>query len=82
MISHKQTQDLSKCGRYAQRQIFREQDGKGLVWGKKPTFIRAKYQLVNAASGKIEQRVSLLLASGWWGIARHFQYALELTAAW
>jgi 7-dehydrocholesterol reductase len=24
----------------------------------------------------------LLLACGWWGVARHFQYLFELTAAW
>ena len=28
------------------------------------------------------RKQSLLLASGWWGVARHFQYAFELTAAW
>ena len=65
-----------------QRQIFREQNGQCLVWGAKPQFVRATYQFVDAATGKVEQRKSLLLASGWWGIARHFQYAFELTAAW
>lgn len=28
------------------------------------------------------KKTSLLLASGWWGVARHFQYTFELTAAW
>ena len=32
------------------------------------------------ASGKTVRKSSLLLASGWWGVARHFQYAFELTA--
>ena len=33
-------------------------------------------------TGKMETRTSLLLASGWWGVARHFQYMFELTAAY
>mmetsp|Transcript_62643 Transcript_62643/g.149421 ORF Transcript_62643/g.149421 Transcript_62643/m.149421 type:complete len:485 (-) Transcript_62643:79-1533(-) len=66
----------------AQRMRFREKEGNCLVWGKKPEFIRAKYSALNEKTGKIETHESLLLASGWWGVARHFQYAFELTAAW
>jgi 7-dehydrocholesterol reductase len=65
-----------------QRQVFRELDGKGLVWGEKPRFVRAQYRVVDAATCREETRTSLLLASGWWGIARHLQYAFELMAAW
>ena len=66
----------------SERQWFRESDGKCLVWGKPPVSIRAKYTAYNQETGKLENKQSLLLASGWWGIARHFHYAFELTAAW
>jgi 7-dehydrocholesterol reductase len=51
----------------AQRQRVRATDGRCLVWGKPPALIRA--------GG------SLLLASGFWGLARHFHYVPELGAA-
>jgi len=41
---------------------------------KKPVLIRAKYE---TGDGKIHENV--LLASGWWGIARHFHYVPEIT---
>lgn len=65
-----------------QRQRFRETSGKELVWGKKPIAIEAEYSVINATTGKTEKHTSLLLASGWWGVARHAQYLFELTAAW
>lgn len=65
-----------------QRMRFRERKGDCLVWGQKPSFIKAKYKALNEKTGEMETHESLLLASGWWGVARHFQYALELTAAW
>jgi len=65
-----------------QRQRFREKKGKCTVWGKKPVYIDAQYDAYNATTGKVERHRSLLLASGWWGTARHFQYFFELTAAW
>jgi len=64
-----------------ERDVFRASNGKALVWGKKPRFITAQYT-VQDKNGKESQRTSLLLASGFWGIARHLQYAFELTAAW
>jgi len=64
-----------------QRQKFRESNGTLDVWGKPPTYIKAQYQL-RSADGTTETRTSLLLASGWWGVARHFQYFFELMAAW
>jgi 7-dehydrocholesterol reductase len=64
-----------------QRMWFRENNGKDLVWGKKPVFIEAKYDVVGK-DGAITTSTSLLLASGFWGIARHFHYVFELTAAW
>lgn len=74
-----------------QRQHFRE-NFKGTngwvgtassykVWRQDVKYIEAWYEVV-APNGKKEKRRSLLLASGFWGIARHPQYFFELTAAW
>jgi len=60
----------------AQKQEVRRTDGNCLIWGAKPKVIRAKYRLENG-----EERQSLLLVSGWWGVARHFHYVPELTLA-
>ena len=60
-----------------QRQVFRATSGKALVWGKKPASIVASY---SAGDGKTQKK-SLLLASGWWGLARHFHYLPEIAAA-
>lgn len=65
-----------------QRMNFREKKGDVKVWGKSPVSIKAKYLAKNTATGQVETHESLLLASGWWGLARHFQYVFELTAAW
>jgi len=59
-----------------QKQSARESDGECLIWGRKPDVIRAKYTLTDGSS-----RTSLLLVSGWWGVARHFHYVPELTLA-
>eukprot|EP01026_Neomeris_dumetosa_P024902 TRINITY_DN2057_c0_g1_i1.p1 TRINITY_DN2057_c0_g1~~TRINITY_DN2057_c0_g1_i1.p1 ORF type:complete len:470 (+),score=34.52 TRINITY_DN2057_c0_g1_i1:34-1410(+) len=59
-----------------QRQEFRESNGQKLVWGKPPVIVTAKY-----TTGRGEEKTSLLLASGWWGIARHFHYVPEITAS-
>jgi 7-dehydrocholesterol reductase len=32
-------------------------------------------------AGDGEEKVSLLLASGWWGVARHFHYVPEVLAS-
>jgi protein-S-isoprenylcysteine O-methyltransferase Ste14 len=50
-----------------QKHSFRK-DPEGLVWGKKPEYIQTK-------------RGSLLLTSGWWGIARHINYLGDLMMA-
>ena len=50
-----------------QKHLFRK-NPEGLVWGKKPEYIRT-------------QRGSLLLVSGWWGIARHINYLGDLMMA-
>ncbi len=59
-----------------QRQRVRAKNGKCLVWGSKPELIEAVYQ---TETGEVKQ--SLLLASGWWGLSRHFHYIPELCAA-
>jgi 7-dehydrocholesterol reductase len=65
-----------------EREVFRATNGKTLVWGKKPDFIKATYTSVDPTTGKKTKKTSLLLASGFWGQARHLQYLFELMAAW
>ncbi|XP_012945181.1 7-dehydrocholesterol reductase [Aplysia californica] len=59
-----------------QKQEVRYADGNCLIWGRKPDIIRAKYQLENG-----DVRESILLASGWWGLSRHFHYIPEIMLA-
>ncbi len=59
-----------------QRQSVRASDGAVTIWGKRPVLIRAAYQ---GPTG--EPQINLLLASGWWGVARHFHYVPEFVAA-
>uniref|UniRef100_A0A915J3N5 7-dehydrocholesterol reductase n=1 Tax=Romanomermis culicivorax TaxID=13658 RepID=A0A915J3N5_ROMCU len=59
-----------------QRQQFRASRGRQKIWGKDPLFIEAKYK---TESGEI--KTNLLLASGWWGVSRHFHYLPELLAS-
>lgn len=56
-----------------QKQEVRKSGGKCLIWGKKPLLMRAKYRLNNG-----ETRENLLLASGFWGLSRHFHYLPEI----
>ena len=60
----------------AQRQKVRATNGRCKVWGKKPSIIVAEYETAQGDSKK-----SILLASGWWGISRHFHYLPEIMAA-
>ncbi|APR81534.1 Delta(24(24(1)))-sterol reductase [Minicystis rosea] len=60
----------------AQRQRVRETLGETTVWGRKPEIVVATY---HTADG--EARESLLLCSGWWGVARHFHYVAEISLA-
>lgn len=59
-----------------QRQRVRASGGKTLVWGKPPVIVVGHY-----TTAKGEAKESLLLASGFWGIARHFHYVPEVLAA-
>ncbi len=60
----------------AQRQRVRATGGREPVWGKAPVLIRARYTTTQG-----EAKENLLLASGWWGISRHFHYIPEIMGA-
>jgi len=57
-----------------QKDHVRKANGKINIWGKPATFIRAPYK---TSDGKVHE--SLLLTSGFWGLARHFNYLGDLT---
>lgn len=59
-----------------QRHFVRLSNGKCTIWMKKPDLIFANYKTEWG-----EEKQSLLLASGWWGISRHFHYLPEILAA-
>ena len=59
-----------------QKQAFRAKNGDLKIWGKPAVAIKASY-----VSDKGEKKESLLLASGFWGISRHFHYIPEILAA-
>ena len=56
-----------------QKDIVRRADGNCMIWGKPAKFIRANYTTLDG-----KKHSSILLASGWWGIARHFNYTGDL----
>jgi 7-dehydrocholesterol reductase len=60
----------------AQRQRTRATNGNTTVWGKKPVVLVARYRTERG-----EDKESLLLASGWWGVSRHFHYVPEILGA-
>jgi len=60
----------------AQKQEFRRNKGKSIIWGKPAKGLVAHY---TTADGEIKS--SLLLMSGWWGVSRHFHYLPEWMAA-
>lgn len=59
-----------------QRQLVRSYNGECSIWGKKPVVTVANY-----TTERGESKQNLLLASGWWGISRHFHYIPEILAA-
>lgn len=59
-----------------QRQRVRVTQGDCKIWGKNPLLIPASY-----VTEKGDKKNSLLLASGWWGISRHFHYVPEILGA-
>eukprot|EP01105_Mastigella_eilhardi_P001809 TRINITY_DN1217_c0_g3_i1.p1 TRINITY_DN1217_c0_g3~~TRINITY_DN1217_c0_g3_i1.p1 ORF type:complete len:464 (-),score=75.04 TRINITY_DN1217_c0_g3_i1:27-1370(-) len=54
----------------------RRTDGNTTVWFRKPVIVRAKY-----IDYKGDEQSTILLASGMWGIALHFQYVGEILGA-
>jgi 7-dehydrocholesterol reductase len=58
-----------------QRQAFRQANGDLKIWGQPAKYINALYD-----TGK-GTRKSILLYSGWWGLARHFHYIPEIFAS-
>jgi 7-dehydrocholesterol reductase len=62
-----------------QRHYFRQTRGKCLIWGQAPRTIHAKYITANGQANQVNE--SLLLASGWWAVARNFHYLPELLAS-
>lgn len=63
-----------------QRQLFRDTNGRRLLWWpRSPRSLRMSYR-VNRDS-YIETRESLFLTNGLWGIVRHPQYIFEIGTA-
>ena len=56
-----------------QKDLFRRTDGRCLIWGRKPQVIECSY---TSADG--QKHHSKLLVSGFWGVARHFNYTGDL----
>lgn len=56
-----------------QRLLARATEGDCKIWGKKPVTVSAHYQ-----TSQGDKKQTILLASGWWGVARHFHYVPEL----
>ncbi len=59
-----------------QRQQVRAKNGAAMVWGSKPQLISANYETLTG-----EKKQTILLASGWWGLSRHFHYVPEILGA-
>lgn len=59
-----------------QPQYVRSKNGDCTIWKKKPDLIFANYKTEWG-----EEKQTLLLASGWWGISRHFHYLPEILGA-
>mmetsp|Transcript_6212 Transcript_6212/g.11049 ORF Transcript_6212/g.11049 Transcript_6212/m.11049 type:complete len:447 (-) Transcript_6212:45-1385(-) len=59
-----------------ERQKFRAANGKMKIGGKDAEYITAEYTTMNK-----EKHSSMLLVSGWWGMARKINYTFELCVA-
>ncbi|KAL0490966.1 7-dehydrocholesterol reductase [Acrasis kona] len=60
-----------------QKDFARRTKGMENMWGKKPDVINATYKTPNGTTHN-----TLILASGWWGISRHFNYVGDLMMCW
>lgn len=59
-----------------QKEVFRQTDGKCLIWGRPAKFLEVQYK---DHQGKVKK--SKLLISGFWGLARHMNYVFEIMLA-
>lgn len=65
-----------------QRQVFRETDGRSMLWWPvKPNSLTVRYQVTTMDGSKLTKD-SLLLTNGFWGVVRHPQYIFELGVAY
>lgn len=60
-----------------QRYVFRQTQGRSLIWGRIPNKIVATY----TTKGSTTPKQSLLLVDGYWKISRHFHYVPEIMAS-
>lgn len=56
-----------------QKDVVRRTGGKCIIWGSRAQVLRVKYQTKDGTDHE-----SLLLCSGWWGVARHANYFGDL----
>ncbi|XP_027685940.2 7-dehydrocholesterol reductase isoform X4 [Chelonia mydas] len=56
-----------------QKDLFRRTDGHCKIWGKKPEYIECSYMSLDGT-----KYYSKLMISGFWGVARHFNYTGDL----
>ncbi|MED6294678.1 7-dehydrocholesterol reductase, partial [Characodon lateralis] len=56
-----------------QKDLFRRTEGSCSIWGRRPTHIECSYLSADGRSHR-----SKLLTSGFWGVARHFNYTGDL----
>lgn len=56
-----------------QKERFRQSQGKATIWGRAPEYVEVSYK---SKDGELRQ--SKLLTSGFWGVARHFNYTGDL----
>jgi 7-dehydrocholesterol reductase len=66
---------LSTVADYERHRV-RARPSTAKVWGRRPIVIEAPYR-----TGDGREHTNLLLASGFWGVARHFPYATEIAVA-
>lgn len=56
-----------------QKDLARKKNGELTIWGKPAKIVRAQYVTTDG-----QHHTSILLASGYWGLSRHFNYVGDL----
>ena len=59
-----------------QKDIIRSSNGRSYIWGRPPKYMRCAYKTEDG-----RKHESILLCSGWWGVARHSNYLGDLMHA-